>query len=166
MQGGSWHAKRREQLGAGTVPLPHVIPGQQVDVLRSHLHREDGPVPVLAAAGSAPVTVRCPASPAGSAPQPVSWRCRGPCLRAGKGCSADLHWEKARRLAELRLPAPAKAGTQSPTTAQESPSLGTRMLRRSPTCCTQRGAAATNNQPMGPCPSALSVPSTVPWDWG
>lgn len=99
VQGGSWHAK---QLGAGTVPAPRVVPGRRVDVLWSHLHREDGPAPLLAAAGTAPVTARCPASPAGSAPQPVSWRCRGSCLRAGKGCSADLRWEKARRLAERR----------------------------------------------------------------
>lgn len=78
-QGGSWHAK---ELGAGTVPLPHIVPGWRVDVLRSRLR---GGRTVLS-----PVTARCPAWPAGSAPQPASWRCRGSCPRAGKGCCADL----------------------------------------------------------------------------
>lgn len=43
-----------------------------------------------------PLTARCPAWPAGSAPPPASWRCRGPYLRAGTGCSADLQREKVR----------------------------------------------------------------------
>lgn len=146
MQGGSWHAKRLEQLGAGTVAPPRAVPGWQVDVLQSHLRREDGPAPVLAAAGTAPVTARCPASPAGSAPQLVSWHCRGPCLHAGKGCSADLHREKAQRLAELHLPTLAKAGTQSPTTTQESPFWGYEDAREKPGLLhAETGAAATNS---------------------
>lgn len=75
------HTKQLEQRGVGTVPPPRVGPGRRADALQSQLRPQDRP---------ALLTARCPASPAGSAPQPVSWRCRGPCLRAGRGCSADL----------------------------------------------------------------------------
>lgn len=44
--GWSWRVKRLEKLGAGSVPPPRRAPGCGTDILRSHLRREDGPVPV------------------------------------------------------------------------------------------------------------------------
>lgn len=151
-----WHTKQLEQRGVGTVPPPRVGPGRRADAPQSHLHVQDRP---------ALLTARCPASPAGSAPRPVSWRCRGPCLHAGRGCSADLKGEKAPAQQATRLPAPAKpapAGRtlpSSPPPPRVSPS-GMGMLGRSLTSSTEAGGRQLGKtSPWDPLPQQFQCPA-------